>query len=65
MNSGGYSILMRVVDDEESKNFHYVIDNIFGIFEVPILFCDGREMQYIGDEDINKIKYHGNQNYKE
>lgn len=65
VNSGGYSILMGVVDDEESKNFHYVINNVFGIFEVPILFCDGREMQYIGDEDINKIKYHGNQNYKE
>jgi len=64
LNSGGYAILMGIIDDKDSTNFPYVINNVFGLFEVPVMFVDAKEMQYVPDENVDKIKYHGNINYK-
>jgi hypothetical protein len=58
----GYQIVMGVYDDGAGVNFTHVINNVFGIFEIPILFVEANDMNYnITEESIEeyKIKYFG------
>ena len=62
VSGSGYQIVMGVYDDGNGVNFTHVINNVFGIFEIPIIFVEANDMNYNVTEDSieeYRIKYFG------
>lgn len=57
VNSSGYAILIGVTNEDKLMES---LKSVFGVFEVPVFFCDGSEMRYEPNNDIiNRVKYNG------